>query len=41
MTSWWHAGRYGAREGAESSTSALTGIRKREGHWLWLEHLRP
>ena len=37
---WWHAGRRGAGEGTESSTSGSTCSRKRDGHSC-LEPLRP
>jgi hypothetical protein len=33
---WQHAGRCGAGEVAESSTSGLAGGRKRVRHWAWL-----
>ena len=43
--SWWEtwrcAGRHGAGEGAESSTSWSEGSRKREWQWAWLELLKP
>jgi hypothetical protein len=30
---WWHAGRHGAGEVAESSTSGLADSRKNKRHW--------
>jgi hypothetical protein len=42
LLSWWvawqHAGRHGAGEGAESSTSRLAGSRTK--HWAWLGLLK-
>jgi hypothetical protein len=36
---WWHAGRHGAGEVAESSRSGSENSRKR--NWNGLEHLKP
>jgi hypothetical protein len=39
--SMWHPVRRGDGEEAKSSISVLAGLRKRERHWAWLEHLKP
>ena len=38
---WWHAGRRGAGEVVESSTSRPEGSRKKEKHWAWIGCLKP
>jgi hypothetical protein len=37
---WWHTGRHGAREVAESSTPRLADSRKRVRHCIWFEQVR-